>query len=42
MILKKDLTLKEGNYTQKILLKEVELIYSKCGSLIARYERKPS
>lgn len=42
MILKKDLTLKEGNCTQKISLKEVDLIYSEGGSLTARQERKLS
>lgn len=40
MILKKDITLKEGNYTQKISLKEVDLIDSKRSSFTARYAGK--
>lgn len=40
MILKTDLTVKEGNYKPKLSLKEVDLICSKYISLIARYEGK--
>lgn len=40
MILKKDLALKEGNYTQNTSLKEVDSVYSKRGSLTARYEQE--
>lgn len=40
MILKTDLTLKEGNYKPNLSLKEMDLICSKYISLIARYEGK--
>ena len=42
MILKKDLALKEGNHTQNTSRKEVDSVYSKHGSLTARYEQELS
>lgn len=40
MIRKRDVTLKEGDYTQKVSLKEVDLIYSKiCRKTLIRIRK---